>query len=52
MILRRISKVILNMDIFATVRLFYEKIMKFRSDIPCRGIYIIYIYREQVFACW
>lgn len=39
MILRRISKVILNMDIFATVRLFYEKIMKFRSDIPCRGIY-------------
>ena len=48
MILRRISKVILNMDIFATVRLFYEKIMKFRSDIPCRGIYIyIYIYIQR-----
>lgn len=46
MILRRISKVILNMDIFATVRLFYEKIMKFRSDIPCRGIYI-YIYIQR-----
>lgn len=35
MILRRINKVyILNKsrDIFATVRLFYEKIMKFRGD--------------------
>lgn len=35
------------MDIFATVRLFYEKIMKFHSDIPCKGIYIYNIYIQR-----
>ena len=37
------------MDIFATVRLFYEKIMKFRSDIPYRGIYIYNIYNIYIY---